>query len=267
MDFSWVMYNSFYSANQNAKESAKITIDRLYRLREMYPDSPMIYAMDSSGSFRHELYENYKEGRSHPDGVFEYKKQIMETLSLVYGTLYAQMPGWESDDIIYTLIEMYRDYKKGVIIFSQDQDFMQFIGNKVKIFHKIVSGKIVTRTMAEVEKSLKYHPTNMNGVKTICGDPHNNVKGIPRFYKSYAEDICKLSKKLKVPVSEIILNKKYHNKLETKIQRALDRAQEKYPELYKQVTLREELIPLRLVPNLELIKIKGKKDSFDFIFN
>lgn len=267
VDFSWLMYNSFYASREDSKEAAKIATSRVYQLRDMYPKSGILIVMDSAKSFRQDLYAGYKANRKHPDGVFEHQKKVLQAFSLCKNILVAQKSPWESDDIIYTLWLMYKDFSGGVLIFSEDQDFLPLISKSTTMFSKINQGRIIPRDKAEAEKKLNYDLNLMTEIKIICGDPHNNVDGIPRFRKSVATEIITCARNLDIDYKEFFLSEETCDKLPARLQKSIKNAREKYPDNVKGIVERAKIMPLQKVPDLQLLLVPGSRDAFDWIFN
>lgn len=268
VDFSWVMYNSYYASNENAEDAVRLFTERIFTLRNSYPTSAMILVMDSptGTSFRKQLYPDYKGDRKHPEGVFKYLKEIMQIVSLAQNIFFVQDSEWESDDLIYTLHNLYKDYSGGIMIFSQDQDFLPLISKTTTIFHTVKKQMAVPVTRQEAEKRLKYAPDLMDEIKIICGDAHNNVKGIPYFRKKVASEIIRACREKGFSMSQVFLNDSTLHQLPFNLQKPIMTVKEKYPDQVQGITMREQLIPLRLVEGITVIKIKGKKDTYDRFF-
>lgn len=266
IDFSWIMYNSFFASREDNKEAAKTVVQRIYRLREMYPNSLIVIVMDSSESFRKNLYPDYKGNRKHPDGVFEHQKKILQALSLCKNILIAQKNPWESDDIVFTLWELYKDFSGGVLIHSEDQDFLPFISSSTTMFSKVNQNKIIPRDRVQAEQKLNYDLNYMTEIKIICGDPHNNITGIPKFRKSIATEIITCGKKMDIDYKEFFLSEKTLEKLPLRLQKSIRNAKEKYSNNVREIKLRAQIIPLQKIPDLQLLHVPGKRDAFDWIF-
>jgi 5'-3' exonuclease len=268
VDFSWLMYNGYYASKENPAVGAlKKFVERVFLLRDNYPHSPIVIVLDSpSESFRKKLYPAYKEGRVHPEDVFNHQRDVMQIVSIVRDVLFAQKPGWESDDIIYTLWKTYKDFSGGVMIYSQDQDFLPLISEKTIVFSSIRKGQAVPVTPEEAVEKMGYDPQYMNEVKIICGDPHNHVEGIPRFRKKIAEAIAQLSREKDYDVERFFTDDSMLPELPANIAGSIIRNKENYPEAIKSMSVRKEIIPLRIVEGLQLLRIPGDKSLFDKYF-
>jgi len=264
VDFSWLMYNGYYASNCDSHGGLKKFVERVYILRDSYPDSVIIIVLDSpSGSFRKKIYPTYKDGRTHPDDVFEYQKDAMQIVSLVPNIVFVQKKDWECDDIVYTLVETFKNSSRTIMIYSEDQDFFPMISESVKMFSKIHQGKAVFRVVEDIQEKLGYDPKNMTEVKVICGDLHNKVIGIPNFRKKIAEQIVLCGQENKIPTEDFFTDFSLHTKLPDNVSRAIQNASAKHPEAVKSMSILRQIIPLRIVDGLELIRVSGNKDAFD----
>lgn len=111
------------------------------------------------------------------------------------------IPDCEADDVIgYLCKYTYKDSKK--VIISSDHDFYQLLDKKT-IIHSPTWKKLVTsKTVIE-----KYgiSPENFCLAKSICGDPADNIKGVPRVgFKTLAKRFPTLSTQEELTANEIV---------------------------------------------------------------
>lgn len=119
---------------------------------------------------RRELYPEYKLKRQKPKPeIFQNLKTIKEWLR--YTNCYQiEVDGYEGDDVIYSLVEDWKDRCK-IYIQSTDKDLRQMYGENVSGNANPLKGhggEIVP------DEYLRLH-------KALVGDPSDNIKGIPRF--------------------------------------------------------------------------------------
>jgi 5'-3' exonuclease len=122
---------------------------------------------------RLDMHPGYKEGRGEIDGLFStqvlWAMQGIETL----GASIIKHAGTEADDIISVLLGYLAPPH---LIVSSDKDFWQLVSEDVSVLNPI-NGEITTKESLEadlggqpIEKYLM--------VKSICGDPSDNIQGI-----------------------------------------------------------------------------------------
>src|SRR5690606_30870189 len=86
------------------------------------------------GTFRDELYEEYKANRSPvPEDLIEnlpYIKQIVEAMDIPV----IEIPGVEADDVIGTIAKRASEEGIDVVIVSADKDFQQLLNERISMF-------------------------------------------------------------------------------------------------------------------------------------
>lgn len=127
---------------------------------------------------RRKLYPDYKVKRDREtptiNGAYEFIRAIREDLlPHCENTLTVIMPGWEADDIIAHLIEVYSGLSSVTTIelYSNDGDFLQLKGDnvpKLKIMDTIKLAELV-------------QPKDIRLYKTLVGDSSDNIPGLKGF--------------------------------------------------------------------------------------
>ena len=138
----------------------------------------MLVAFDKGKTFRHEKYENYKDGRLEtPDELklqFPYAKKILDAM----GIFNSEIENYEADDIIGTLslIAATDDNIKCTII-SSDKDLLQLIDKDVEI--KLLKQKDYIRyDYDSFKKEFEIEPKNIVDLKALQGDSSDNIPGV-----------------------------------------------------------------------------------------
>lgn len=155
-------------------EAGSGSLGQLYhRFAKAHNEHPVIWVWEGKGGNerRRAKYPEYKLKRQKPKedmfraiGVFQ---SLLENCSNTYQI---SVPGYEGDDVIYSLAECYR-HSTEVFIFSTDKDLRQFFGPNVN------------GTPTEL-KGYQKEPIPDEYVrlyKTLVGDPSDNIKGVPKF--------------------------------------------------------------------------------------
>jgi DNA polymerase-1 len=132
-------------------------------------------------TFRHEAYEAYKGTRQKADDALVSQiirsREIFKAFSIpVY-----DMPGFEADDVLGTIVEQVKkdkDYE--IIIASGDMDTLQLVeGTHVKVFtlKKGITDTVVYDETAVVAR-YGFAPKLLPDYKGLRGDPSDNIVGI-----------------------------------------------------------------------------------------
>ncbi|MGI9345169.1 MAG: DNA polymerase I [Gammaproteobacteria bacterium] len=151
-------------------------INMLDALAAAYPDAETVLVFDAPGpTFRHELYAPYKAQRKPmPDDL---RSQIdwIHRLTRARGIPVLLLRGWEADDIIGTLARKGVEDGKEVLIYSQDKDLTQCVGEGVLLL-KSLSEKPLDA--AGVEKQQGVGPELVADLLALTGDTVDNIPGV-----------------------------------------------------------------------------------------
>ncbi|MBR3897804.1 MAG: DNA polymerase I [Bacilli bacterium] len=146
-------------------------------IREEKPEY-IIAAFDKGKTFRHEEYEEYKDGRvATPE---ELKKQFPKAKEILgaMGIKYYEIDNYEADDIIGTFSEYCNKEEEYIgTIISSDKDLLQLITKDVDI--KLLKQKNYIRYNEEsFKKEWGIDPINIIDLKALMGDPSDNIPGV-----------------------------------------------------------------------------------------
>ncbi len=143
-------------------------------LREERPDG-VVVAFDPPGrSFRHEMYADYKATRdAQPEDLsaqMPVAREIVEAMRLRG----LEVPGCEADDVIATLAgRMPEDVE--VVIVSTDKDLMQLVSERVCLLDTMKDRRFGP---AEVEERFGVPPEKILDLRSLVGDPSDNIPGV-----------------------------------------------------------------------------------------
>ena len=188
IDGNNLMFRSYYATayNGNFMNNSKGFptnalfgfVNMIYKIISEEKPEYILVAFDKGKTFRHEQYENYKDGRVEtPD---ELKKQFPKAKELLtaMGIKYYEIDNYEADDIIGTFAKFCDDDPDFIgTIVSSDKDLLQLISNDVDI--KLLKQKDYIRYN---EKTFKedygINPINVIDLKALMGDPSDNIPGV-----------------------------------------------------------------------------------------
>lgn len=153
----------------------------------------------SEGSFRKELYEDYKGHR--PDAPEDLKVQmpLMREAIRAFGLEPVEQARYEADDLIATYTQEAKARGANVLIVSSDKDLMQLVDPLV-LFYDFESGskgkpgyrpERNLDVAAVTEKWEGIPPEKIGDVLALMGDTSDNVPGVPGIGLKTAAQLIK----------------------------------------------------------------------------
>lgn len=144
-------------------------------LRELKPDY-IAYCFDrKDGSFRSDMYEDYKANRSEmPEELVPqvpYVKKLTEALNIKA----LEKEGFEADDVIGMMASLSTCENTEVMIVSGDKDFAQLVNKNVKMFDPM---KEKLYDIDGVVEKWGVRPDQIIDYLSLVGDASDNVPGV-----------------------------------------------------------------------------------------
>ncbi|MCB8819508.1 DNA polymerase I [Microvirga rosea] len=212
---SFIFRAYFQSMNQDSKYNSRISdgmptgavrlfVSKLLQfVRDgaagFMPTHLAIVLDKSEGSFRKELYEDYKGHR--PDAPEDLKVQmpLMREAIRAFGLEPIEQARYEADDLIATYTQEAKARGANVLIVSSDKDLMQLVDPLV-LFYDFESGQKgkpgyrPERNLdvaAVTEKWEGIPPEKIGDVLALMGDTSDNVPGVPGIGLKTAAQLIK----------------------------------------------------------------------------
>ncbi len=146
-------------------------------------DTPEYFAVawDPPGpTFREERFAAYKETRAPtPDDLrtqIPYVKTLFEALHLPV----LEVPGFEADDVLGTVVERVRELPVDVVLVTSDKDMLQLVGPRVRVFSTTGrGGDRVVFDEAAVKAKWGVEPAQIPDILALMGDTIDNIPGVP----------------------------------------------------------------------------------------
>jgi DNA polymerase-1 len=143
-------------------------------MREEQPTA-MAVVFDAPGpTFRKDLFGDYKATRdAQPEDLtaqFPVAREIVEAS----GIALLEVPGFEADDVIATLVAL-APAGTEVVIVSTDRDLMQLVSDRVVLLDTMRDKRIGP---AEVEERFGVPPARVLDVRALVGDTTDNIPGV-----------------------------------------------------------------------------------------
>ncbi|MGD1942356.1 MAG: DNA polymerase I [Leptolyngbyaceae cyanobacterium] len=139
-------------------------------------------------TFRHEMADDYKEGRPEaPEDFVEDVKNLQALLQMM-GFCVVTAPGFEADDVIGTLSTLGKTEGYRVKILSGDQDLFQLIDEDQGLVSVLYLSSIFAKGPGkggarefyaeQVKEKLDILPSQVVDYKALCGDASDNIPGV-----------------------------------------------------------------------------------------
>lgn len=144
-------------------------------LREIKPDY-MAFCFDrKDGSFRVDLYEEYKANRTEMPDDLKPQVPYLKDLTKLLGIPSFEKKGYEADDLIGSLARQGVENGLEVVIVSGDKDFAQLINSKISMMDTM---KNITYDEKGAVEKWGVLPEQMIDYLAIVGDSSDNVPGV-----------------------------------------------------------------------------------------
>ena len=149
-------------------------------LREEHPEY-FAGAWDPPGkTFREERFAAYKETRAPmPDDLrvqLPYVRRLFEALRVPL----LEVPGFEADDVLGTVVDRVRDLPIEVMLVTADKDMLQLVGPKVRVLTTTGrGGERLVLDEAAVKERWGVTPEQIPDVLALMGDSIDNIPGVP----------------------------------------------------------------------------------------
>lgn len=144
-------------------------------LSDQRPTHVFLACDTKGGTFRNQLYDQYKANRSAPPEdlipQFALITKLIEKMNLpTFGH-----ENYEADDLIGSACVQWKDEFDEIFIASGDKDLMQFVGGNIKMLDTM---KDKFYTPAEVEEKMGVRPDQIVDYLSIVGDTSDNIPGM-----------------------------------------------------------------------------------------
>jgi DNA polymerase I len=150
-------------------------------LRDEQPDGIAVAFDLPKPTFRHELVDDYKAGRSEAPDILRQQmglvRQVVETLKIPV----LELEGYEADDILATLATQARDRGDDVLIVTGDRDVYQLVEDPhVKVLYVLRGVSEYKRyDEAGIKERTGVAPRDYPQYAALRGDPSDNLPGVP----------------------------------------------------------------------------------------
>jgi DNA polymerase-1 len=147
----------------------------------------LLIAKDTKeGSFRKELYPEYKANRSEAPDELIPQFPLVEQLIHVLKIPEIKMPRYEADDIIGSVATQWKNDFDEILIASGDKDLMQFVDGPIKMLDTM-KDKVYERE--DVKDKMGVYPEQIVDFLSLIGDSSDNIPGVPGIGPKGAQNL------------------------------------------------------------------------------
>ena len=144
-------------------------------LKEEQPDY-MVYCYDQpTGSFRKEIFEDYKANRGETPEELALQIPYIKKLTELMGISGIGKDDYEADDVIGSLAEFGLRNQLEVVIVSGDKDFAQLVRDRVSMYDTMKDKRYDTQAVIE---KWGVRPNQFVDYLAIQGDSSDNIPGV-----------------------------------------------------------------------------------------
>ncbi len=166
-------------------------------LRDIKPDYIAVCFDLPGGTFRDEIYEEYKAGREEKPQEFHDQFPIIKELLKNLNIKICEKEGFEADDLIGTLIKNNKNENVKNIILSGDKDLLQLVGdNTVVLLVKKGVSDTQEYTSNNFKQLTQLTPSQWIDYKALRGDPSDNIPGVKGIGEKTAISLLQKMKSL-----------------------------------------------------------------------
>ena len=138
-------------------------------------------AWDPPGpTFREEKFAAYKETRSPTPSDLRSQIPYVKTLFEALHLPVLEVPGFEADDVLGTVVERTRDLPIELVLVTSDKDMLQLVSPRVRVFSTTGrGGDRVVFDEAAVKAKWGVEPAQIPDILALMGDSIDNIPGVP----------------------------------------------------------------------------------------
>lgn len=148
------------------------------QMEALQPDYCAVAFDLKAPTFRHKMYEHYKEGRRPMPEELAQQLPVAKELFRALGFHVLELEGYEADDILGTLAAMAEKANISAYLMTGDRDALQLISPSV---HVLLATNQETEEVDESAFLAKYGvpASSFVDVKAIMGDSSDKIPGVP----------------------------------------------------------------------------------------
>ena len=136
------------------------------------------------------VYEHYKAHRERMPENLETQLSLIKQLVLLMGFPVIELPGYEADDCIGTVVEKLKNDLMEICIVTGDMDLLQLVSEKNNVLATVRGTSDMTPfTPEDVKKKFGVTPLQLADYKGLAGDSSDNIPGVSGIGPKTAADL------------------------------------------------------------------------------
>ncbi len=166
--------------NTSAAYGFTAALLRLIEEHEIEHIAVVFDVLGPGGTFRDEMYEQYKAHREPPPEDLVANIPIIKEIVRALDIPVIEREGVEADDVIGTLARQAEADGADVVIVSPDKDFQQLLSEHISIYRPAYRGESFDLiTLASFREKYGVEPKQFIDILALMGDASDNVPGVP----------------------------------------------------------------------------------------
>lgn len=183
LDGTYYVFRAFYAMGRMTNSKGMptnalfaFTNMLLNVIRDQKPDFLVVCFDPPGGSFRDELYPDYKANRDAPPEDLIPQFPWFRTLVTALNIPVVEVPGFEADDAIATLVGAAERGGLAVTVLSGDKDLSQIVDDDTVLFDSMRDKRV---DVGAVKERFAVGPELVPDVLGLAGDTSDNIPGVP----------------------------------------------------------------------------------------
>ena len=182
VDISSFIFRAFFAIRPlNAPDGTPVNavhgvLSMLLKLLSKYQPTHVVMARDlKGGSFRNQMYSEYKANRSEPPEDLVPQFALIDQLLDEMKFKSCSVINYEADDVIGSCVTQWKEEFEEIAIVSSDKDLMQYIGDNIKMLDTM---KDIYYGRDEVFTKMGVYPEQIVDYLSLLGDASDNIPGM-----------------------------------------------------------------------------------------
>lgn len=150
------------------------------------PTHILIAKDTKEGSFRKEIYPEYKANRTAPPDELIPQFALVDELIQALGIPEIKMANYEADDVIGSVAIQWKNDFDEILIASGDKDLMQFVDGPIKMLDTM---KEIIYERENVKDKMGVYPEQIVDYLSLIGDSSDNIPGVPGIGPKGAQNL------------------------------------------------------------------------------
>jgi len=187
LDGSSLLYRAFF-ALPLLTNSRGLPTNAVYGLATMLlrlfeeekPDAVAVALDAGAPTFRHQALPTYKAQREETADELKVQLPYARRLLSALRVPVLELPGYEADDVVATLVERFSSPERKVLVVTGDKDLLQLVRPGVEV---LLTRRGITEMDRYDEQAFRERfgisPPELLEAKALMGDPSDNIPGVP----------------------------------------------------------------------------------------